>query len=238
MPFHKPVREAIESLTNHALSLRSVDDTLATLTQAALQSIPGVDYVSISMREGNGANITTLAPTHDVAVEADQVQYELKEGPCYEAVNGEPITLAIDIAHDVRWPNFGPRAAALGIGAQMAVGLISNRRKRAAMNLYAKQADAFTDETVEMAELFASHAAVVLGFTGTIESLDEAIQSRKIIGQALGIVMERYDLSEDRAFRFLTRVSQDSNVKLRLVAQSMVDDTEARARGDKPPGPE
>ena len=230
MSIYPSVRLAVKDLARHLHQSRDVDEILTALTQSALEAIQGVDYVSISVRERDG-QLTTLAPTDPLAVEIDELQYALHEGPCYEAaIEGERVLVATDLAHDQRWPAFGPRAAALGIGAQMGLGLMTAGSTRSALNLYSQQVAGFDDD-IETAELFASHAALVMGYARTVNNLDEAIQSRTLIGQATGILMERYDLDEDRAFGFLTRVSQTSNIKLRQVAHEIVDGANARREG-------
>jgi hypothetical protein len=106
---------------------------------------------------------------------------------------------------------------------------------RAALNLYARRTWPFAD-SAETAELFGSHAALALGYARATDRLQAALGSRKTIGQALGILMERYQIGEDRAFRFLVRVSQESDVKVREVAADLVaelnDCDQSEAAGD------
>ena len=99
--------------------------------------------------------------------------------------------------------------------------LVAEARQRAALNLYSRDRQAFNG-TLEVAELFAAQAALVLGFSRTIQKLDHALGSRTVIGQAVGIVMERYGVDQTRAFEYLTRLSQNSNTKLRTVADNLV----------------
>ncbi|MEP6666345.1 MAG: GAF and ANTAR domain-containing protein [Nocardioidaceae bacterium] len=234
MSIYPSVRHAFEDLARWLHHSHDVNQTLSMLTASALETIPGVDHVSITVRERRG-RLSTLAPTDLLAVAIDDLQYELREGPCYEAaLEGEGVLLATDLAHDQRWPAYGPRAAALGVGSQMGLSLVADGGSRAVLNLYSERVGGFDDDR-EMAELFASHAALVLGYARTVKDLDEAINSRTVIGQAIGILMERYDLDEDRAFGFLTRVSQTSNVKLRQVARELVEAVNAqRNRGEGP----
>ena len=73
------------------------------------------------------------------------------------------------------------------------------------------------------ADFFVAHqAAVAIAYASEITGLTEAVHARTVIGQAVGIVMQRYRLPDDRAFAFLVRLSQARNVKLRRVAQEMV----------------
>ena len=99
---------------------------------------------------------------------------------------------------------------------------------RGALNIYSREVGSFADMDV-VGPLFAHQAAIALDYAREVENLREAIRTRQLIGRAVGIVMERYGLPEQRAFAFLARVSQTRNVKLRLVAEELVADAEAHA---------
>ncbi len=202
------------------------DKALQALTGAALQAIPGADYVSITMAYSDGS-LTTLAPTHDTAHQADQIQYELGEGPCLSAVGLEETVRSEDMTSEARWPAYAPRVTALGIGSQMAVEIFRAGSACAALNLYSTTRGAF-DESQHIVELFASQAAIAMNFVRATQTLQDALASRRMIGQAVGILMERFTIDEDRAFSFLVRTSQDGNIKLRTVAQQIVDTTQLR----------
>ncbi|MEU0095588.1 GAF and ANTAR domain-containing protein [Kribbella sp. NPDC006257] len=190
----------------------ALEDTLETITAAAVETVPGVDHASISITGRDGL-IQTLAPTDLVAVRADELQYELGEGPCLEAVLDEPVVQADDVASDLRWPRYGPRVAKqFGIGSQLAFQFRAEPHVRGGFNLYSEQPNQITMETRQLAALFANIAAVALGWTRQEESLNEAPVTRTVIGQAVGIVVERYRLDSDRAFSFLVRTSQTGNV--------------------------
>lgn len=218
MPTNPAVRKAMAELVDSMSDLES--DSLELLTAAACETVPGADYASITVVSANG-QVETLAPTDPLLVTADQLQAELREGPCFDAATEDAMFIAEDLAHDQRWPNYGPKAAALGIGSQMGVDLHHPGDAKAALNLYARRTWLFAGEA-DTAELFASHASLVLGYVNASDHYQSALSSRKTIGQALGIVMERYQMNEDRAFQFLTRVSKNSNTKLRDVAADIV----------------
>lgn len=233
MAIDPSVREAIDALARHVQRPADVQEGLRLLVLSVTETIAGVDFASITLRHPDG-HVETIAPTDPMAVELDQLQYDLREGPCYEAVSQDDrILVATDVAHDARWPRFGPGAASLGIGAMMAFELAADDTRQAALNLYAKGTGSF-GPGVEMAEIFATHAALVMGFTRSVSTLDAALASRTVIGLAMGIVMERYHVDQAKAFSFLARVSQTSNKKLRDVAQQLVDEC-AAAEGDLPP---
>ncbi|MEU4195465.1 GAF and ANTAR domain-containing protein [Kribbella sp. NPDC026611] len=199
--------------------------TLGRITRSAAETIPGIEYASISVTSKDG-RIETLAPTDLVAVQADELQYELCEGPCYAAVTGVPVVQVDDLASDLRWPEYGPRAAAaFGLGSQLAFQFHAEPHARGALNLYATRAHEIDTDTRQLGAMFARLVAVALGWARHDENLSEALHSRQVIGQAVGIVMERYRLDPDRAFAFLVRVSQTANVKLREVAAGVIADT-------------
>jgi hypothetical protein len=160
-----------------------------------------------------------------LAEKVDALQYELREGPCYDAVTKDRFVLVNDLAAAAyAYPRFGPRAGELGIGAQAAVQLVHNHQA-ASLNLYARTPGVFDRATVEFAELFGSQAAGLLGYAAQVEQLSEALHTRNDIGIALGIVMERYQVDRGRAFAFLVRNSNDRNLKLRILAQQVIDGT-------------
>ncbi len=204
------------------------DDILDAITKTALEVVADTDYASISVVTRDG-QMKTVSPTDDVIRSADQLQYTLGEGPCVDAAEHQETLRSPDVANDPRWPRYGPRAAELGLCSQMAIELFATSRSRAALNLYSTTPGAY-DESSLIPELFATHAAVAMGFAQEAETLHEAIRTRQAIGQAVGIVMEKYDVDEDRAFSFLVRVSQRSNLKLRRVAEDVIAQVNADAK--------
>lgn len=196
---------------------------LESLTSSAAANIPGVEFASITVN-GEENRLYTLAATDPLAEQLDAFQYELHEGPCYAAVTRERFVLVNDMATAEEFPRFGPRAAALGVRAQAAIQLVEDGQ-RAGLNLYARTKDAFDRSTVQLAELFATHAAAVLDYADQVEQLTEALHTRTDIGTAVGIVMERYGIDRNRAFAFLVRNSNDRNVKLRVLAQQIIEGT-------------
>lgn len=215
----------------------SVDSTLEYLTRSAASSIPGFEHASISMRDDD-ERIRTIAPTGDIAERIDELQYELREGPAYDVIRGDRSTVANFMSDaGANWPSFAPRAVELGIGAMVSLELIDEPGRRAALNLYASQGGTLETDALVIAELFASHASTTLGLVEHIEHLEKGLRSRTTIGQAIGITMERYTLDHDRAFGYLIRLSQDTNVKLRDVAADIVNDADVRSAvgQDDPP---
>ena len=209
-------------------SVSGLDGTLIRVTEGVRQTIPEVAYASITTR-GPKQELKTLAPTDVIADRADQLQYAAAEGPCYEVVTSD-VTLAAteDLVAENRWPTYAP-SAALGIRSQLAVRVYENGRSRAGLNLYSTQPGIFVSRHRQLVELYAAHAAIAMGHATALEQLNQAVLSHKVIGPAIGILMERYKINENAAFEFLIRTSQTSNTKLRIVAAGVVSGAELSA---------
>jgi GAF domain-containing protein len=200
------------------------EQTLGRITAAAVEVLPDVTMASITIRHQDD-RLETFAPTHDVLRELDAKQYELHQGPCYESATDEAYVVSPDLAADPRWPDYSKVALGAGVRAQAGIGLFDAPRFRGALNLYSDRDDAFED-LGPLGALFSHQAAVAISYAQEISDLRQAIATRQQIGLAMGVVMERYQLSEDRAFAFLARLSQDRNVKLREVAREFTASTE------------
>lgn len=224
--------EAAQSINSH----RSLDHTLDAIVRAAQQTVPGFDHVGISVVHGsgkgtgNGGRIETRAGTGSLVWEVDELQYKLHEGPCYDAITNGGVTVMEDVSTEHRWPQYVVEVARLGLRAQMGLQLYTADGTLGGLNFYALERGVDPD-AIQLAELFAAHAAIALGHARHEHQLKESVASRQAIGTAVGIIMERYRISESRAFQFLVRASSTSNIKLREIAQEVVDTTNAELEG-------
>jgi hypothetical protein len=203
-----------------ALTPGDLDYTLSRITEAAVEVLPQVRYASITIKHAD-SSLETVAPTDDLLLEVDAAQYELREGPCYEAAVDTVHVIAPNLAADHRFPRYAAVAVAAGIRAQAGLRLFDAPKSQGALNLYAERVGAFED-LGSLGDLFTHQSAMAIAYAHEIHNLQEAIRTRGTIGKAVGIVMERYRLTDQRAFAFLTRLSQHRNVKLRLVAEDVV----------------
>src|SRR4051795_6687508 len=153
---------------------------LETLAVSAACNIPGVDFVSITVNRPD-QSMSTAASTDPLAEQADSLQYELREGPCYAAVTEERFVLVNDLSAAVEFPHYARKAVALGLGAQAAVQLLHNG-ERAGLNMYAYTPGAFDRSTVQLAELFANQGGALLGYAKQVEQLSAALHTRTDIG--------------------------------------------------------
>ena len=185
----------------------------------------GFDHVGISTLDSRGT-FETVATTDELVVTLDRIQYDLGEGPCYDTLRLPDVDVVIAapaIRHDQRWPRYVPAAVGTGVLSQLAVKLyVDHQGSLGGLNFYSTTSETIDPEAEAIADLFATHAAIALENARERESLNEALRSRKMIGQAIGIIMERFDMNEDRAFDFLVRTSSTSNIKLRDVAEEVV----------------
>jgi hypothetical protein len=215
-----------------SLTPGDLDHTLGRITAAVVEVLPEASYASISVKHSDG-RLETVAPTAEVLWDIDAAQYELQEGPCYEAATDTVHVIAPNLAEDRRFPRYGARALSAGIRAQAGLRLFDAPKSQGALNLYSTTAGAFQD-LGSLSRLFAHQSAVAIAYAQQIENLQAALRTRRTIGQAIGILMERYGLSDQRAFAFLTRLSQHGNVKVNRLAEQFV--AEAQHKSGHGPG--
>lgn len=209
---------------------RSIEETLDAIVQATRNSLPAFDHVSISERRSDGI-VETRAGTDQLPWDLDAVQYEHRTGPCLETIeNQEPVVVVENLRHEQRWPEYIPSAIERGVRSQVAVRLFARDRHVAGLNLYNTRTDEVDQDWIDTARLFATHAAIALGHAQDEHHLNQALASRKTIGQAIGIIMERYQIDQDRALQFLMRASSTSNIKLRDIADDIVTTSNERHR--------
>jgi GAF domain-containing protein len=205
----------------------TLHEALQTIVRVARESVPGFEEVGISELHKDGS-IETRAATGELVYQLDKLQYDVGEGPCVDTLRGVDVVSVPQLRHELRWPRYVPSAVRLGVRSQLAVKLfLDDTGTLGGLNLYSTVSDDIDPQAEAIAELFAAHAAIALGNAHARETLNEALQSRKVIGQAIGILMERYEMNDERAFAFLVRASSHSNLKLRDIAQELVDQRNA-----------
>ncbi len=198
----------------------SLQSTLDGIVAAAVQVVPGADHAGVMEVTGR-RRIETPSATGDVVRRVDQAQYESGQGPCLDATYRERTVRLSDMAGEERWPDFSRRALELGIRSMLSFQLYVAGATLGALNLYSRRTGAFDDESEHVGLLFAAHAAVAMAGAQRQQHLTRAVSVRDVIGQAKGILMERYKITGDQAFQLLVRVSQDANVKLVDVAHHL-----------------
>ncbi|MFD8418585.1 GAF and ANTAR domain-containing protein [Streptomyces sp. NPDC059466] len=219
---------ALAEMARDLLAQDSVQDTLDRIVEHATVLINGCDDAGIlTVRRGE---VHALAATSDVVRRADRVQQDLREGPCFDAVTDRQQVYVIEDLNrpHERWSRFAPELRKMGMGSVMGFLLFTEDDELGALNLYSHQPRAFDEAARRAGWILASHAAVALSAARTHQQLGDALETRHEIGEAMGILMERYGLPEDAAFKVLKKASQDRNVKLREIARQVCD------TGEKP----
>ncbi|MFI8092209.1 GAF and ANTAR domain-containing protein [Streptomyces sp. NPDC086080] len=209
------------SMARDLLAEHTLDSTLEQITRSAVDLVDGCDASGILvLREGR---VSSLAPTEQLVTESDRLQGLLREGPCFDAARpdrAERVFRIPDFTRDPeRWPLFVPRCRELGVGSMMGFLLYTREEELGALNMYSRKPGVFTEDSETAGWLLASHAAVAFSTAVTEAQMQEAIATRHLIGEAMGILMGRHHITEDQAFDILRTQSQRTNVKLREVAR-------------------
>jgi transcriptional regulator with GAF, ATPase, and Fis domain len=210
----------------------TVEHTLGLVVRGAIQTVPHVEQAGISLVE-RGGRVRSAAPSSDSVRELDELQNELREGPCLDSIWEEQRTIVEDMAqaHD-RWPRYAEAARERGFGALMSFQLFAERGSAGALNLYSGEPNVFDESTADAGRLFAAQAALVLHGAQQVQGLHLALDNRDVIGQAKGILMERFGIGQQQAFSMLVESSQNTNMKLVKVAEWLTTEAEKRAAND------
>ncbi|WP_328994460.1 GAF and ANTAR domain-containing protein [Kribbella sp. NBC_01245] len=195
-------------------------ETVDRVLQYALRAT-GCDCAGVVMAH-RGTGLQTVGVTDRRGQQADRLQLQYGEGPCVP-VNWEHHTVLVcDTAVDGRWPRWSPEVAELGLRSVLTVWLFTTRSTLGALNLYGIHPGQFSAVDETNARLLARHASVAVATVREASTLAQAVAARTLIGQAQGLLMERFAIDADQAFAVLRRYSQDNNVKLRIVADELV----------------
>ena len=175
---------------------------------------------SISLQRGR--RVETPASVGPLAAGCDRLQEQLGSGPCISALREADVVRIDDILLDERWPDFAEGAAQLGLRSMFACRLTTTRDVFGALNLYSTEPGAFNSESEALALGYATHVGLALSALDKENNLRKAMDTREVIGQAMGILIERHRITASQAFDLMVQVSQRTNVKLRAIAEELV----------------
>ncbi|WP_410652658.1 ANTAR domain-containing protein [Amycolatopsis sp. cmx-4-54] len=227
-----PLAEQFVELTRLLLAASTPAQVLEQVIAAAYRVVPGADLVSVTLRAPDGSFHTPVS-TGEVGVELDEVQYRAGTGPCVDTADGESpgYTRSEDLRAETRWPDFSRAAVRHGFTSILSTVLVPDAappRLPGALNIYSRRPGAFDPQARDTALLLATHGSLALATTSAVSRaeleanhLRRAVESRDVIGQAKGILMQRRGLTADEAFDLLRRTSQDLNVKLAELARTL-----------------
>jgi GAF domain-containing protein len=224
--------ERLAAIARELVSEPDVQHTLQRVVEAAADNLDGEVWASVSLVKQR-REIETPAASDDRAERADQLQYELEEGPCLDAIWEHETFRIGDMTAEDRYPRWAQTVVEeTGIRSSLSLQLFTDAEQNSlgALNLYSPRPEAFDDETRAEGLAFAAQAAVALRSAQTEEELRSGMVTRNLIGLAQGILVERLKLTPDQAFGVLSRLSQESNTKLREVARRLVETGEVPGR--------
>lgn len=218
----------------------TIDDLLAAVAGFAAQAIPGADGAGVTLIRPTGATmgIAAWSVTEPFVREIDIIQYEtVQEGPCITCMQVRVAVVSGSLGSDHRWPRFGGRVGRLGVASSLSLPLLIADQVVGSINCYAYATDVFGEHAVRLGTQFAGPAAVsvynaqlITEARETAAQLQQALVSRTVIDQAIGIIRARSGSTADEAFDRLRRISQTENTKLHEIARRVVDDAVRRAR--------
>ena len=216
-----------EELARVVLVGRDLAEVLAEITTIARRSMPGSDACSITLIRDD----EPFTAAHDgrMALDADELQYQRDYGPCVDAGRSGQTFTVEDMATEHRWSDYGPHAAAQGVGSSLSLPLPFQAATIGALNNYSTRRAGFGDVDVAVGEEVSSWVALAVATASAAASMAEeaanmraAMVTRGTIEQAKGVLMERYKITADEAFSLLSRASQHTGLKLRDLAHELV----------------
>jgi len=225
--------ELYKALAAVVLVDRPLDEVLIEVAGIAQTSIRGSEASSITLVRADKA--WTAAYSAQLALDADELQYREGYGPCMDAGRTGMPMVVTDMRTEERWPTYTPRVVRRGVLSSLSVPLPFQGVTIGALNNYSREPNAFGDEALQVAEQIASHIGVAVmnadahaGAAATATQMRRALESRKTIDMALGILIATHHCSPDEAFALLSQTSQSHNRKLRELAQELVDSESQR----------
>jgi GAF domain-containing protein len=226
-PRNYDLAQRMAELARASAAPRSVDQVLSDVTAAAMELIPGTDTAGVLLI-GKGGRFDSVAGTSDLPQRLDELQMMFNEGPCVEAALDELIVRTDDFRTEQRWLKYSPAVVEIGVLSGLSFKLYTADRTAGALNLFAFKPNAFGAEDETTGVVLAAHAAAAILASRQGEQLESALSTRDRIGQAKGIIMERFGVDDVQAFEMLRRLSQDGNTRLIDIAQRVID-----TRGEK-----
>lgn len=216
------------------MDIAPVQEAVEKISKSVMDEIDGCDAVSITLMEGE--IISTSFCTSADCEQVDQVQYANGTGPCIDSMRLMSIHATKPLSDEDRWPEYAKALREHGYSAVLAAPLELSGVAIGALNLYSRSVEPFPAESLGPAAAYATQIGYAIDYAKLYEraaittaQLEEALKSRAVIDQAMGILMEREGVGSKQAFEMLRTASQHSNVKLREIARRIVDETETQA---------
>ncbi len=222
--------ESFAEISRVLLAEPDVPRTLDRMCKLLVHTVDGCDHAVVTISRNQ--HLESPAATDDVGPAVDALQFELDEGPCVEAIREHHTVVTDDLTDEPRWPRFSRRAVeATGVRSMLAFRLFVAEDTLGSLNLYSKQARAFSEESLAVGTIFAAHASVALRAAQAKEDfarLREVLEARELVAQAKGILMGRQGISSQAAMDILQRGAERLKIELRELARRVVEREEKR----------
>jgi GAF domain-containing protein len=219
-----PPQEQFAVLAQQLRDDRTPEQIYDTVVRAAVKLVDGCDRAGIGVLDGD--EFTSAAATDDVMRLIDDLQNDVREGPCLEASTDRVAQVDNDITTHSTWPELARLVVErTPVRAMLAVPLVDEDRRTGALNVFADRAGAFETESVGQAAILASFASVARAgarHSARADQLQEGLATNREIGAAVGILMATHQVSSEEAFELLSKASQRLNRKLRDIATGIV----------------
>jgi GAF domain-containing protein len=216
-----PRNNPLDFLASTLADVTAAEDAVEKIVAVAVETV-GTNFGGITLIHDHGKTFETVGPTDPLVIEADRLQYELRQGPCVDASLKSLSLASSDLAGDDRWPSWGPAVSTLGFHSILSSEIHGRGHRIGALNLYGGADVTFSDADFDMAQGFAHQASAVLSFALHEGRLLEAMDTRSVIGQAQGILMQRFKIGPRTAFALLRRYSMNADTGLRDLAEYVV----------------
>jgi GAF domain-containing protein len=201
---------------------RNIDDVLNGVTSSAVELLTGADTAGVLL-VSKGGKFESLSGTSELIYKLDRLQEKYNEGPCLDAAVNELVVRTEDFQNESRWSQYSRAVCELGVRSSISFKLYTGERTAGALNVFSRSPHSFDADAEVIGSILAAHAAAAILASRDSQQLQAALLSRDLIGQAKGILMERFSIDAVGAFEMLRKLSQQMNVRLAEIAQRVVD---------------
>ncbi len=219
--FAELVAETALSFLDETGDAMAAASLVEQIVAGAMLLLPGAAAAAVEDVDENGQLYAPVAVGDTVARAVMNAQNDTGQGPCLQVLSEDKQVVVEDLRSDPRWPAFAARAAELGIRSMVCTPMHAADRRVGLLSLMSRTAQFLDEDTATMAAVFAAHAAIAMNGARRVHEMNTALSSRDVIGQAKGILMERFKITADVAFAMLVRTSSLTNLKLRAVCDRL-----------------
>jgi GAF domain-containing protein len=214
--------QRMAELARSVAAPRDIDAVLSGVTTATVELLSGADTAGVLL-VSKGGRFESLSGTSELIYEVDRLQEKHGAGPCVDAAINELVVRTEDFETETRWPQYSREVCKLGVRSSISFKLYTGDRTAGALNVFSRRPNSFDSDSEVIGSILAAHAAAAILASRDSEQLQGALLSRDLIGQAKGMLMERFQVDSVGAFDMLRKLSQQMNMRLSEVARRVVD---------------